>query len=111
MAAIDSHLAGAQDHGDDDGDREDAYAFGQRPQDQKCAGGEPANTRPEADAHQLVGREHFAAEIGRQKQRGDHQARQEISEDQLQKSEVSGERQRRRADHGERAGLGRNDGE
>ncbi len=97
--------------GDDDGYGEHAHAFGQRAQHQEGGRGQPSDALSEAPPHQLVGREHFAAEILRQEQGRDHDARQQISEDQLQKLEVPGKRERGGADDGERAGFGRHDGQ
>ncbi len=67
--------------------------------------------RSEAPLHQFVGGKHFAAEIVRQKQDGDDNAPQQISEDQLQEGEVAGKRESRRSDDGKGAGLGRDNGE
>ena len=104
-------FAGAQNDRDDDGEGEHTHAFGQSAQHQECSSREPPDALAEAAPHQFVSGKHFAAKILRQEQSGDHDARQQVAQHQLQKLEVSGKRERGRADHGERAGFSRDDGQ
>src|ERR1035438_9478208 len=101
-----SDLAGAEHDGDDDGDGEDADAFGESAGDQENGGGELADAFAEAAAHELVGSEHFAAEILGKEQDGDHDAGQQVAEDHLEEAEVAVEGEGGGADDGQGAGFG-----
>ncbi len=103
-------FAGAQDDGDHQRDGEDAYAFGEGTGHQEDGSGEFADAFTETAAHQFVGGEHFAAEVLRKEEHRDHDASQQVAEDDLEEAEVAAEGQGRRADNGEGAGLGRYDG-
>ena len=75
--------------GDDDRNGEHTHAFGQGAQHRECPGGQLADALAEAAPHQLIGGEHFAAEILRQKQNGNDDAGQQVAEHQLQKLEIA----------------------
>src|ERR1017187_4463918 len=106
-----SDLAGAEHDGDDDGDGEDADAFGEGAGDQEDGGGELANAFAEAAAYELVGGEHFAAEILGKEQDRNHDAGQQGAEDDLQEAEVAVEGEGGCADDGGGAGFGGDDGQ
>ena len=55
------------------------------------AGRQSPDALAESAPHQLISGEHLAAEILRQKQHRNDDARQQISEHQLQKLEIAGE--------------------
>jgi hypothetical protein len=102
-------LAHAQHHRNHDGDGGDAYPFGQSSRHQEYRGGQLANALAESPPHQFVGGEHLAPEILRQEKDRNHDAGQQIAEDQLQKPQVAREGERRCADDRQGAGLGRDD--
>ncbi len=106
-----NHFARSENGGNDYGDGEHPHTLSQRAQQQKCSGGKFSDALPKAPAHQLISGEHLAAKILRQKQHGDHDPPQQVSQDELQKLKISIERQHRRPDDGERTGFRRNNGE
>jgi len=104
-----SHLPGAQDDRDDDGDRKHPDSLRQAAHHQKGARGEPPQPDPEAPLHQLVGGERLAAEIVGQKQSRNRYPRQQVPEDHLQEGQVAGESQSGGPNDGQSAGFGRDD--
>src|ERR1035441_3148892 len=74
-----SDFVGAEHDGDDNGDREDPHAFGQRARDQEYRGGEFADSLAETAAHQFVRSEHLTAEVVWYQQEANHDASQQIS--------------------------------
>src|SRR5262249_6396194 len=58
------HFSRAENNCDDDGNREDANAFGEGTQDQECSRSKAPEAIAEAASHEFVGRKHFPAEIG-----------------------------------------------
>src|SRR5450755_381609 len=104
------YLSGSQNDRDHQRYREHTNAFGQGAQNEKCARCQPADTLAKTPAHQFVGGKHFSAEVLRQKQCGDENTRQQVTEHHLQKLKISVEREGRRADDSEGAGFGRHDG-
>ena len=92
------------------GDGENPYALGQGARHQENQRGQFAHALAEPAPHQLVRREHLAAEVVRQQQHGNHDAGQQVAEDDLQESQVAGEGQGRRAHDGQGAGFGGDDG-
>ncbi len=66
---------------------------------------------PNRRSHQFIRGKQLAPEVRGQEQHGDGDARQQVSQHQLQKSEVSLKRQRRRPNHRQCAGFRRYDGQ
>ncbi len=105
------HVAGADGDGDDDGDGEDADAFSGGAGDEEEAGGGFMKRAAEAPVDELVGGEHLALKVAREKEHGDDDTSDHVADDDLQEAEVAGEGYSGDADDGERAGLGGDDGE
>jgi len=64
-----------------------------------------------AAVDELIGGEHLAGEVAWQEERGDDDATEHVTEDDLQETEVSREGNSWNGDDGERGGLCRDDGE
>src|ERR1035437_8369122 len=88
---------------------EHADAFGESARHQEYGSGEFADAFAEAAAHQFVCGEHFAAEVLRQKKYRDHDARQQVAEDDLEESQIAAESQLGGADDIKGAVLSRYD--
>ena len=104
-------VAGADGDADDDGDGEDADAFGGGSGEEEEAGGDLVQEGAEALVDELVGGEHLAGEVARQKERGDDDAAEHVADDDLQEAEVAGEGDAGDGDDGEGGGFGGDDGE
>ncbi len=104
-------VAGADGEGDDDGDGEDSYSFRGGAGEQEQPGGEFVEGGAEAAVDELVGGEHLAAEVAREKERGDDDAAEHVAEDDLEEAEVAGEGDAGDGDDGEGGGFGGDDGE
>src|SRR5438552_14652479 len=86
-------------------DGRDAHAFGNRPRDQKSAGGDGAHAFTEALFDQRVGREKFAAKISGQQQQYDEHTTDQEDEDELKKTEITAVSDGGRADDREGGGF------
>ena len=91
--------------------REDAHALGRGARQQEEPRGDPVQGVAEAAVDELIGGEHLALEVFWQEEQGHHDAPEHVSDDDLQEPKVAGECQSRRADDGQRGGLGGDDGE
>src|SRR5204863_2580363 len=103
------YFTGAQINRDDQVDVEQAYALGEGAGHQEYRSGKFAYVFAEAAPHQFIGGEHLAAEVLRKKEYGDHDARQQVAENDLEEAEVAAVGQGRRADDGQGAGFRRYD--
>src|SRR5262249_10222187 len=104
-------VTSADRDGDHDGDGEDAYAFCSSAGNEEEAGGCFMKHSAQALIDELVGGWQPTLEVAGQEECGHHDTADHVADDDLKKTEVAGEGDARDADDGERAGLGRDDGE
>ncbi len=106
------YVSGADGERDDDGDGEDADPFGGGAGEQEEAGGELVQRVPEASVvteaaiDELVGGQHLAAKVARQKEQRDDNAPEHIAEYDLKEAEIAGKGDTRDGDDGQGAGFG-----
>ncbi len=105
------NVARADRDADDDRDCEDAHALRRGARDEKERGGDLVQRGAEAAVDELVRGEHLAGEVARKEEGGDDDAAEHVTDDDLQKAEVAGERDAGDGDDGESGGFGRDDGE
>ena len=103
-------LGSAEDDADDKCDGGNADAFGDGAGDEKRAGGYRAHFLAETFFDERVGGEKLAAKIAGEKKQHDEDAADQIADDQLNESHVSGVGDGGRADDGERRGFRGDDG-
>src|SRR5262249_32510030 len=104
-------FAGTEDDRNDDRDGEDAHPLGKRSRHEKNGSGELPDALAKSSPHQFVGGEHLSPEVMRQEQYGNHNSREQVSEHDLEESEISRKGQSGSADDCEGARLGGCDGE